>query len=255
MTLQLNISEIRSLVKSLDAGLNPGGESRPASRPDLGGGFGRLLHERLLSSVGRPARGMTAPDYLANPLMRPQQSADSKKTENRSAEQAAEAQKENEPVPAACEAENGGPVDNPAKELKTAARRTVTPEMARVEKSIRAAAEKYDLPPDLIRSVIRAESNFDPGAVSRAGARGLMQLMPATAEELGVKDSFDIHQNIDGGSRYLRQMLDRFDGDLKLALSAYNAGPGTVLRFGGNVPYRETQLYVQRVMDYSGITA
>ena len=120
---------------------------------------------------------------------------------------------------------------------------------SRIEAGIRSAAERYNLPVDLIRSVIRAESNFQPDAVSPAGACGLMQLMPATARELGVEDPFDIEQNIDGGARYLRQMLDMFDGNLQTALSAYNAGPGTVMRYNGDVPYRETRDYVRKVMD------
>lgn len=117
-----------------------------------------------------------------------------------------------------------------------------------INRSIRAAANKYNLSEELIASIIRAESSFQPDAVSPAGAQGLMQLMPATARELGVTDPFDVHQNIDGGSRYIRQMLDRFGGDVKLALAAYNAGPGTVMRYDGNVPYPETQNYVQRVL-------
>lgn len=117
-----------------------------------------------------------------------------------------------------------------------------------IRDSIRQAAATYNLPEKLIASVIRAESGFQPDAVSPAGAQGLMQLMPATARELGVSDPFDVHQNIDGGARYLRQMMDRFDGDLKLALAAYNAGPGTVARYDGDVPYRETRDYVKRVL-------
>ena len=104
----------------------------------------------------------------------------------------------------------------------------------------------------MIRSVIQAESNFRTDAVSPAGARGLMQLMPATARELGVTDPFDVEQNIDGGARYLKKMVDRFNGDIRLALAAYNAGPGTVERYNGNVPYPETQRYIQRVL--SGMT-
>jgi len=121
-----------------------------------------------------------------------------------------------------------------------------------IDPHIQAAAERYDLPPGLIRAVIRAESGFDPRAVSPAGARGLMQLMPATAEMLGVGDAFDIGQNIDGGARYLRRMLDRFDGDPTLALAAYNAGPEAVARFGGTVPpFRETTAYVNRVLAFA----
>ena len=117
-----------------------------------------------------------------------------------------------------------------------------------IHQSIRTAAQKYNLSEELIRSVIQAESNFRPDAVSPAGAQGLMQLMPATARELGVTDPFDVEQNIDGGARYLKKMVDRFNGDIKLALAAYNAGPGTVERYNGNVPYPETQRYIQRVL-------
>jgi len=120
---------------------------------------------------------------------------------------------------------------------------------SRISASIRSAAKRYNLPVDLIRGVIRAESNFQADAVSPAGARGLMQLMPATARDLGVEDPFDIEQNIDGGARYLRQMLDMFGGNLQKALSAYNAGPGTAMRYNGDVPYRETRDYVRKVID------
>lgn len=119
---------------------------------------------------------------------------------------------------------------------------------ASIGRSIRLAARKYGLSEKLIESVIRAESSFRPNAVSPAGAQGLMQLMPATAKALGVNDPFDVQQNVDGGARYIRQMLDRFGGDVKLALAAYNAGPGTVERYNGDVPYRETRAYVQRVL-------
>ncbi len=119
-----------------------------------------------------------------------------------------------------------------------------------IQAGIHKAAARYDLPPALIQAVIRAESNFEVRAVSPAGAMGLMQLMPATASALGVEDAFDIEQNIDGGARYLRRMLRQFNGDLKLALSAYNAGPGTVAKYNGHVPFSETQAYVARVLRY-----
>jgi soluble lytic murein transglycosylase-like protein len=107
----------------------------------------------------------------------------------------------------------------------------------------------------LIKGVIRAESNFQVDAVSRAGAQGLMQLMPGTAKELSVTRPFDIDQNIDGGTRYLRKMLDSFGGDVKLALAAYNAGPGTVRKYAGNVPYQETTQYINRVLRFSEQTS
>ena len=119
---------------------------------------------------------------------------------------------------------------------------------ALIADSIKNAARKYNLSEKLIKSVIQAESNFQVDAVSPAGAQGLMQLMQATAKELKVDDPFDIRQNIDGGAGYLRRMLDRFGGDVRLALAAYNAGPGTVEKYNGNVPYRETQNYIERVL-------
>ena len=121
----------------------------------------------------------------------------------------------------------------------------------KIEQSVKEAAAKYNLPSNLIKGVIEAESDFQVGEVSRAGAQGLMQLMPETAKDLGVKDPFDIDQNIDGGARYLRNMLDRFGGDLKLALAAYNSGPETVKRYNGIPPYKETTRYVEKVLKFS----
>jgi soluble lytic murein transglycosylase-like protein len=112
---------------------------------------------------------------------------------------------------------------------------------------IRKAAARYEVDPDLVFSVIAAESNFNPRAVSRRNARGLMQLLPETARRLGVKDIYDPAQNIDGGTRYLRDLLKMYDGDLALTLAAYNAGPGAVQRYGRIPPYNETIKYVRAI--------
>jgi soluble lytic murein transglycosylase-like protein len=120
----------------------------------------------------------------------------------------------------------------------------------RYDSWIREAATLYQIPEALIRAVIRVESDFDPRAVSPANARGLMQMIPETAERMLVTDVFDPRQNIFGGVRYLRVLANTFNGDLALTVAAYNAGEGAVMRFGGIPPYPETQDYVVRVVGY-----
>jgi len=113
---------------------------------------------------------------------------------------------------------------------------------------VAVVAKRHGLDPVLVWAVVSVESAFQPRAVSPKGAQGLMQLMPATARELGVADSLDPAQNLDGGTRHLRALLEQYKGDLKLALAAYNAGAGAVRRHGGVPPYRETRDYVDKVL-------
>jgi len=117
-----------------------------------------------------------------------------------------------------------------------------------LDEVVRAASGTYRLDPDLVTSVIRAESGFNVRAVSPKGAQGLMQLMPQTASQLGVQNAFDPQANVEGGTRYLRELLERYNFDLIKALAAYNAGPGRVEQYGGVPPYYETKAYVSRIV-------
>jgi soluble lytic murein transglycosylase-like protein len=114
---------------------------------------------------------------------------------------------------------------------------------------IEEAAAVYEMDPDLIHAVMQAESAFHPFAVSRAGAEGLMQLMPDLSDEMGVSNAFDPRENIMGGARYLKRLLDYHKGNLDLALASYNAGPGNVERYGGMPPFRETKNYVKTIKE------
>ncbi|MBE6094400.1 MAG: lytic transglycosylase domain-containing protein [Schwartzia succinivorans] len=130
----------------------------------------------------------------------------------------------------------------------TAARETSAPADSAYYETIRQAAGKYGVDPKLVSAVAEVESGFQQGAVSATGAVGVMQLMPETAESLGV-NPYDAAQNINGGAQYLKQMLDMFDGDVRKAVAAYNAGPEAVKEYGGVPPYSETQQYVSSVLD------
>jgi Rod binding domain-containing protein len=122
-----------------------------------------------------------------------------------------------------------------------------SPQVKKWDKIIAKAAQTYDVDKTLIAAVIDAESSGNPAAKSKAGASGLMQLMPATAKDLGVKNSFNPMENVMGGTKYLKQMLDKFGGNLKLALAAYNAGPSNVEKYGDIPPFKETQNYVVKI--------
>ncbi len=209
--------------------------------------FQKRKFEAVLSSCHEAEKktGLTASDYLANPV-HTSPPAGPLTRENRSGWRLSGSVRQKEPVRR---------LDIQVYEKREAESRGTDSVKESIEQGIQKAARTYGLPPELIRAVIQAESHFQVKAVSSAGAQGLMQLMPGTAKELGVKDPFDIDQNIDGGSRYLKNMLDRFGGDLKSALSAYNAGPGTVEHYHGDVPYPETKQYVERVLKFSGLNA
>jgi hypothetical protein len=132
----------------------------------------------------------------------------------------------------------------PSESLKSGSAKAALP----LNQVVDIASAEYHLDPDLVNSVIHAESGFNAHAISPKGARGLMQLMPGTASQLGVNDSFDPQSNVTGGSRYLRELLERYDFDLVKALAAYNAGPERVEQYRGVPPFRETRAYVARIV-------
>ena len=240
--------------------------SSTRTRSSAAKGFHQILTSRSTPrSTRAPAKsgGLKAADYLARPVhaknkLTPRSAIALGKKALENTDISAGHPALHEPkVSAIKTAALSQPIENDVARLRSAGLRSLykqvgTNEQLTIKNSILKAAQKYDLPVNLINGVIRAESNFQVKAVSHAGAQGLMQLMPDTARELGVKNPFNIEENIDGGSRYLRKMLDSFGGDLKLALAAYNAGPEAVKKYGGKVPpFRETRQYVNRVLRFT----
>jgi hypothetical protein len=143
-------------------------------------------------------------------------------------------------------------VTSKAKTVGTSFDSILKKETTSLEDIFEKAADKYNVDIDLLKAIAKQESNFNPKAESHSGAQGVMQLMPATAKSLGVTDSFDAEHNIMGGAKYISGLLDKYNGDTKLALAAYNAGSGNVAKYGGIPPFKETQNYVVKVMKYYG---
>jgi len=165
---------------------------------------------------------------------------------------------ESEPDPSPASSQNAQLAERPAQSAAPARSALAPQSQAPVVDSeslnlmVNGAGQRHQIDPDFINSVIRAESGFNNRAVSKKGAQGLMQLMPGTASQLGVSNAFDPNANVDGGTKYLRELLEKYNYDVPKALAAYNAGPGRVDRYRGVPPYSETQAYVARIIrDYN----
>ncbi len=138
----------------------------------------------------------------------------------------------------------------PESEIKAEPLRLNIKKSRKFQPIINQVADRYEVDPDLVRAVIMVESSYNPLALSNKGAMGLMQLMPRTAREMGVQDCFNPEHNINGGVRYLKKLLNRYNGDIELALAAYNAGIRKVMEYRGVPPFKATRLYIKKVNDY-----
>lgn len=155
-------------------------------------------------------------------------------------------EKEETPTPSAELDEDIAPKIKEAVELKS--KIDLKAQSTNIEELIETFSDKYGVDGDFIKAIIKQESGFNPNATSKKGAMGLMQLMPKTAESLGVLDAYNPSQNIEGGVKYLKSLLEKYDNNRELALAAYNAGPSAVKKYGGIPPYKETQNYVKSIM-------